>query len=116
MKKVLCCLLFAAIFSLAAFAADDPSVAREAPQVYTYHTAEGRAEIENPENGYLDGTRLWQGIPGIERVESNGRLWATWFSGGTWETYENYIILVHAVLIGRFPLIEDLTYPHQNLL
>ena len=95
MKKVLCCLLFVCLFSLSAFAAAlDPSPAREAPQVYTYHTAEGRAEIENPENGYLDGTRLWQGIPGIERVESNGRLWATWFSGGTWETYENYIILV----------------------
>ena len=94
MKKLLGCLLFPILLAFTAFAAVDPSPAREAPEVYTYHTAEGKAQIETLRNGYLDSTRRWQGIPGIERIESNGRLWATWFSGGTGEVKENYVILV----------------------
>ncbi|NOU66070.1 family 43 glycosylhydrolase [Paenibacillus sp. LMG 31461] len=37
--------------------------------------------------------RLWQGIPGIERA-LNGRLWATFYSGGKDEGAENFIVLI----------------------
>jgi hypothetical protein len=45
---------------------------------------------------YDDGTRLFQGIPGIERA-ANGRLWAVWYAGGPNEPGEgpgNYVVLV----------------------
>ncbi len=43
---------------------------------------------------YSDEARDWQGIPGIERTP-NGRLWVTWYSGGTREPEpENYVLLV----------------------
>ena len=88
-------LLSTTIVATAATVSDSElAFARQTPQIYTYNTAEGKAEIENPKNGYLDTTRNWQGIPGIECVESNGRLWATWFSGGVHETKDNYVILV----------------------
>ncbi len=38
------------------------------------------------------GRRLWQGIPGIERA-ANGRLWATWYSGGADEGSQNHVVL-----------------------
>ena len=41
---------------------------------------------------YSDSTRLFQGIPGIERA-ANGRLWATWYGGGVGETEHNYVML-----------------------
>ena len=46
----------------------DPAL--KAPKV---NTAPGAA--------YGDDTRLFQGIPGIERA-ANGRLWALWYAGG----------------------------------
>lgn len=42
---------------------------------------------------YLNPTRKWQGIPGLERTAS-GRLWATWYTGGSGEGRDNYIVLV----------------------
>jgi hypothetical protein len=42
---------------------------------------------------YADNVRMFQGIPGIERA-ANGRLWATWYGGGTGEDRYNYIMLV----------------------
>jgi predicted neuraminidase len=42
---------------------------------------------------HSETARLWQGIPSIERAK-NGRLWATWYSGGTGEGPENYVVLV----------------------
>jgi hypothetical protein len=42
---------------------------------------------------YADDTRLFQGIPGIERA-ANGRLWALWYAGGKGEGPENYAVLV----------------------
>ena len=41
---------------------------------------------------YADSARMFQGIPGIERA-ANGRLWATWYAGGTGEGKDNYILL-----------------------
>jgi len=42
---------------------------------------------------YADEARMFQGIPSIARA-GNGRLWATWYGGGTGEGYLNYIMLV----------------------
>ena len=47
----------------------------------------------SPGPEYSDENRNWQGIPGIERTP-NGRLWATWYSGGSGEVVENYILLL----------------------
>lgn len=46
-----------------------------------------------PDTGYLD--REWQGIPGIERT-GDGTLWATWYSGGSGEGPDNYVLLVRS--------------------
>lgn len=42
---------------------------------------------------YASSKRNWQGIPGIERA-ANGRLWATWYSGGKREDNGNHVLLV----------------------
>ncbi len=45
---------------------------------------------------YADGTRRFQGIPGLERAR-NGRLWAVWYAGGPGEPTEgpgNYVVVV----------------------
>src|ERR1700759_1974948 len=41
---------------------------------------------------YLASRRIWQGIPGIERL-ADGRLIATWYSGGENEGPDNYVLL-----------------------
>jgi predicted neuraminidase len=46
----------------------------------------------SPGPEYSDSVRMWQGIPGIERA-ANGRLWATWYGGGTGEDKHNYILV-----------------------
>jgi len=45
-----------------------------------------------PGSEYSDQTRLFQGIPGIERAPG-GRLWATWYAGGQGESPLNYVLL-----------------------
>ena len=47
----------------------------------------------NPGPEYADDTRMFQGIPGLERSKA-GRLWALWYSGGITEGELNYVILV----------------------
>ena len=50
--------------------------------------------IYNPTKGeYIDGNRLWQGIPSITKDEESGRLWATWYSGGEGEGAYNFVLL-----------------------
>ncbi len=49
------------------------------------HTAPGKE--------YDDSTRIFQGIPAIERAP-NGRLWAAWYGGGQGEGPCNYCMLV----------------------
>lgn len=72
-------------FALAAFSlprsapAEDGSM--RAPEVIT-----------DPGPKYADDVRMFQGIPGIERAPG-GRLWATWYGGGTGEDRYNYIML-----------------------
>ncbi len=61
-------------------AAED--LALEAPVINTAPGAE-----------YADSTRIFQGIPGIERAPE-GRLWATWYGGGKGEGPDNYAMLV----------------------
>jgi predicted neuraminidase len=47
----------------------------------------------HPGKKYSSAVRIWQGIPGIERT-TRGRLYATWYSGGADEGWENYVLLV----------------------
>jgi hypothetical protein len=50
----------------------------------------------SPGREYADDTRLFQGIPGLERAP-NGRLWAVWYAGGPDEPTEgpgNYVVIV----------------------
>jgi predicted neuraminidase len=52
---------------------------------------------------YADNTRLFQGIPGLERAR-NGRLWAVWYAGGPDEPTEgpgNYVVLVTSTDDGK---------------
>ena len=41
---------------------------------------------------YTDVVRAFQGIPGLEK-SAGGRLWSTWYGGGTGEGSENYVML-----------------------
>jgi len=47
----------------------------------------------SPGKQYAGSTRLWQGVPGIER-SANGRLWVTFYSGGADEGPDNYVLLI----------------------
>lgn len=50
------------------------------------------AVILDPGTEYADEVRMFQGIPGIERAPG-GRLWVTWYGGGTGEDHHNYVML-----------------------
>ena len=57
----------------------------------------------SPGPKYADSTRLFQGIPGLERAP-NGRLWAVWYAGGPDEPTEgpgNYVVVVTSTDDGR---------------
>ena len=54
----------------------------------------------DPGEEYASASRNWQGIPSIERA-ANGRLWATWYSGGQGEDSDNYALLVTSGDDGR---------------
>ena len=45
-------------------------------------------------------TRKFQGIPGIE-ITATGRLWATWYGGGTDEGADNYVVLSTSIDGGK---------------
>lgn len=47
----------------------------------------------SPGPEYSGSSRVFQGIPGIERSRG-GRLWATWYGGGDTEGPDNYVMLV----------------------
>lgn len=49
--------------------------------------------ILKPGEQYAAAHRNWQGVPAIERA-SNGRLWATWYTGGLKEDNDTYALLV----------------------
>ena len=42
---------------------------------------------------YLDGERKWQGMASIAKDDKSGRIFATWYSGGTGEGSENFVVL-----------------------
>lgn len=56
--------------------------------------------LTEPTPKHMTVAREFQGIPGIE-VTPNGRLWATWYSGGTGETKDNFVVLVTSVDQGK---------------
>ncbi|WP_321473117.1 sialidase family protein [uncultured Paludibaculum sp.] len=77
-----------------------PLQAVEPPSAHSAVTRDPALEAPaiamNPGPEYADGTRSFQGIPGLERA-ANGRLWATWYAGGPQEPGEgpgNYVVLV----------------------
>lgn len=49
--------------------------------------------VTEPDERYYENARHWQGIPGIE-CSGNGRLWATWYTGGEGEGAGNHVVLV----------------------
>lgn len=53
-----------------------------------------------PQSAHRNRERPFQGIPGIE-VTAQGRLWATWYAGGTDEGARNYVLLVTSDDDGR---------------
>ncbi|MGZ0654955.1 sialidase family protein [Coraliomargarita sp. W4R53] len=54
----------------------------------------------NPGAEYDDSARMFQGIPSIASAP-NGRLWATWYGGGTGESQANYVLLATSGDDGR---------------
>jgi hypothetical protein len=52
--------------------------------------------VTKPQAKHLTAERQFQGIPGVE-ITSGGRLWATWYSGGTGEGPENFVVLVSSL-------------------
>ena len=54
----------------------------------------------SPGPEYASETRLWQGIPGIERT-AGGRLWTVWYSGGKGEGPDNYVVVITSDDDGR---------------
>ena len=49
--------------------------------------------VSSPTLKHSTQSRQFQGIPGIE-ITPGGRLWATWYSGGTGEGPDNFVVLV----------------------
>lgn len=57
--------------------------------------------ILSPGAEFADTARSWQGIPGIERA-SNGRLWATWYTGDVGEgAMGNYAMVSTCADVGE---------------
>lgn len=57
--------------------------------------------MPNPGADFDDLKRSWQGIPGIERA-SNGRLWATWYTGDVGEgAMGNYAMAATCADVGQ---------------
>lgn len=54
----------------------------------------------NPGPEYCDSVRMFQGIPSIASAPG-GRLWATWYGGGTGESQDNYVLLATSADDGR---------------
>ena len=44
---------------------------------------------------YSDANRLWQGIASLE-VDRSGGVWVSWYSGGTTECGENYVLIAYS--------------------
>lgn len=49
---------------------------------------------------HMTDSRQFQGIPGIE-ITQQGRLWATWYSGGDGEGKDNFVVLVTSINQGK---------------
>ena len=65
-----------------------------APEAFGVTTSTPPVLNDDPGPRYWPRTRMWQGIPGIERT-AKGRLWATWYAGPLSEGREgNYAVLV----------------------
>lgn len=84
-RLIICCLTFLITAGIAAgerLETKKNNIALESPQI-----------DYSPGPEYGKDTRIFQGIPGIERSRG-GRLWAAWYGGGDTEGPDNYVMLV----------------------
>ena len=66
---------------------------REARKTYPDFALQAPPINTSPGPEYASWTRMFQGIPGIERA-AKGRLWALWYAGGTGEGPMDYVVLI----------------------
>lgn len=86
-------LLLLCAFATAPCLAQSPGAAkRTSPRTDDDPALKASPVLSDPGPKYAGSTRIFQGIPGIERA-GNGRLWATWYGGGKTEGPENYVML-----------------------
>lgn len=67
---------------------------------FTNYSLQAVNIITNPEEKHKTSKREFQGIPGIE-ITPNGKLWATWYSGGVNEGPDNFILLISSIDGGK---------------
>ena len=77
-----------------------PSTRQNGAQTYPDFALEPPTINTSPGPEYGSWTRMYQGIPGIERT-AKGRLWAVWVAGGAGEGPMNYIALVTSADDGK---------------
>ncbi len=70
-----------------------PVRAQEARKTYPDFALQAPPINTSPGAEYAAWTRMFQGIPGIERT-AKGRLWAVWYAGGPGEGPMDYVVLV----------------------
>jgi len=73
---------------------------REARKTYPDFALQAPAINTSAGPEYASGTRVFQGVPGIERT-SKGRLWAAWCSGGHGGGPISYVVLVTSTDDGK---------------
>lgn len=77
-----------------------PSTSQNATRTYPDFALQPPTINTNPGPEYASWTRMYQGIPGIERT-AKGRLWAGWTAGGVEEGPMNYVVLVTSTDDGK---------------
>src|SRR5437870_6118540 len=92
-KPFLFLLVALAALALPVQAEDRKQSEREAGRTYPDFALRAPPVNTSPGPEYASSTRMFQGIPGIERT-AKGRLWAVWTAGGTGEGPLNYVVLV----------------------
>ena len=86
-------ILVALVSIVVAQAQAPPSASAATPRTYPDFALQAAPINASPGPEYGSSTRVYQGVPGIERTAS-GRMWAVWTGGGTAEGPLNYVLLV----------------------
>ncbi|MGH9669680.1 MAG: sialidase family protein [Terriglobales bacterium] len=97
MKRALLTVIFVGVFSLAVRSQHPVQSERDARKTYPDFALEASPINTSPGPEYVTRTRVYQGMPGIER-SANGRLWALWNAAGTGDSFGegpfDYVVLV----------------------